>query len=72
MGEADQIEAFTLGLRSTLAREVDLREPQNLQSAMSTAQKVELETHLKLRTHLRTCQWLRYGGVAAKGKIVVG
>lgn len=42
MGEADQIETFTSGLRPSLAREVDLREPRTLQSAMTSAQKVEL------------------------------
>lgn len=42
MGEADQIETFISGLRPDLAREVDLREPRTLQSAMTSAQKVEL------------------------------
>jgi len=42
MGEADQIETFISGLRHDLAREVDLREPRTLQSAMTSAQKVEL------------------------------
>jgi len=42
MGEADQIETFISGLRLDLAREVDLREPRSLQSAMTSAQKVEL------------------------------
>jgi hypothetical protein len=42
MGEADQIENFTSGLRPVLAREVDLREPRTLQAAMTSAQKVEL------------------------------
>lgn len=47
MSDADQVEQFIYGLRRGLAREVDMREPTNLHSAMTAAQKVELllDTH---------------------------
>jgi hypothetical protein len=41
MNEADQIEHFLLGLRSSIAAEVDRCNPQTLQQAMIEAQKTE-------------------------------
>lgn len=42
MGEADQVERFIYGLRNSISKEVDMREPKTLQDAMSAAQKIEL------------------------------
>jgi hypothetical protein len=41
MSQADQVELFIYGLRSTISREVDLRDPKTLYEAMTAAQKVE-------------------------------
>jgi len=47
MSDADQVELFISGLRPRISKEVDLREPANLQAAMTAAQKIELllDTH---------------------------
>lgn len=41
MSDADQVELFVYSLRSTISREVDMREPKTLHEAMTIAQKVE-------------------------------
>lgn len=47
MSEADQVENYIRGLRTKLAREVDLQDPKALHAAMTIAQKVEtiLDNH---------------------------
>ena len=41
MSQADQVEWYVYGLRASISREVDLRDPKTLYEAMTNAQKVE-------------------------------
>lgn len=49
MSEADQVHLFVSSLRSSISREVDMRDPKTLNEAMTLAQKVE--TLLDNRRH---------------------